>query len=51
LKLAGEFLNAPDAGTCNIGNYKYYNIEGSDDGKSPLTKQKDNFTCMKIEVF
>ena len=51
LKLAGEVLNVRDNGTCNVGNDKFYDLEGYNDGLSPLTRQKDHFTCIKIEVF
>ena len=48
LTLTGDLLNAPNAGQCKTGNQNHYNIEGD---ASPLTKEEDNFTCAKLEVF
>ncbi len=41
-------LNKQDEGRCFTGKDRYYDIEGD---VSPLTNQKDNFTCAQLEVY
>ena len=42
LTVTGNMLNSHNAGSCKTGKKHFYNILGE---VSPLTKQKDNFTC------
>jgi hypothetical protein len=51
LAVAGDQLNADNAGYCNVGTNNYYNISGDSSGKSPLTGEKDRFTCAELEVY
>jgi hypothetical protein len=46
-----EILRYSNAGRCNVGKNKYYDIEADEYGNSPLTGEKDNFSCKNIEVF
>jgi hypothetical protein len=41
-------LNQHNKGVCFTGKDNYYDIEGD---MSPLTNQKDRFTCAKLEVY
>ncbi len=41
-------LNQHNKGECRTGKGTYYDIEGD---VSPLTNQKDNFTCAQLEVY
>ena len=41
-------LNKHNQGWCLTGKDKYYDIEGD---VSPLTNQKDYFTCAELEVY
>ena len=41
-------LNQHNQGYCYTGKGKYYDIEGD---VSPLTNQKDRFTCTQLEVY
>jgi hypothetical protein len=41
-------LNQPEEGWCFTGKDRGYDIEGD---VSPLTNQKDNFTCAELEVY
>jgi hypothetical protein len=45
---SGTTLNKQEEGGCCTGKGRYYDIEGN---VSPLTNQKDNFTCAKLEVY
>lgn len=42
LTVTGDVLNRPDAGWCKTGFENYYDISWT---VSPLTQQKDRFTC------
>jgi hypothetical protein len=44
---SGTTLNQPNMGGCFTKN-TYYEIEGD---VSPLTNQKNNFTCAQLEVY
>jgi hypothetical protein len=44
-------LNADNVGYCYVGTSNYYNISGDSEGKSPLTGEKTNFTCVELEVY
>jgi hypothetical protein len=46
--LTGNILNNNNEGRCCTGKGKYYDIEGD---KSPLTGEKDEFTCAELEVY
>ena len=48
LRVSGDPLNAPNYGLCYTGKATYYDIEGD---VSPLTNQKDQFTCAELEVY
>ncbi len=48
LGVGGDQLNAHNIGWCKTGKSSYYDIEGD---KSPLTNQKDDFTCAELEVY
>ena len=41
-------LNQHDKGWCKTGKYRCYDIEGDE---SPLTNQKNDFTCAQLEVY
>ncbi len=41
-------LNQHNQGVCYTGKGNYYDIEGD---VSPLTNQKERFTCAQLEVF
>jgi hypothetical protein len=41
-------LNKQNEGICCTGKDRYYDIEGD---VSPLTNQKDDFTCGELEVY
>ena len=41
-------LNNHNEGECWTGTGKFYDIEGD---VSPLTNQKDSFTCAELEVY
>ena len=41
-------LNQHNKGWCKTGKWRYYDIEGD---VSPLTNQKDHFTCAQLEVY
>jgi hypothetical protein len=49
--VVGAQLNADNAGRCKVGTDKFYNISGDSSGKSPLTGEKNNFTCVELEVY
>lgn len=49
--VSGHQLNAENSGSCLVGKDKHYNIEEDSSGKSPLTGEKDKFTCGELEVF
>jgi hypothetical protein len=51
LSVKGDKLNADNAGLCCVGTDRYYNISGDSSGKSPLTGEKDYFTCVELEVY
>ncbi len=51
LYLEGEFLNGKNEGRCHVGRDRFYNVEGNQNGDSPLTRQKDQFTCSFLEVY
>jgi hypothetical protein len=41
-------LNKHNEGGCGTGKSRYYDIEGD---VSPLTNQKERFTCSELEVY
>ena len=41
-------LNEKNEGRCRTGKHNFYDIEGD---VSPLTNQKDSFTCEQLEVY
>ena len=45
---SGTALNIHDEGRCRTGKDRGYDIEGD---VSPLTNQKDRFTCAHLEVY
>lgn len=45
LALFGDELNESDCGMCRVGSDKFYDIQASYTSKSPLTGEKDTFTC------
>jgi hypothetical protein len=45
---SGSTLNKHNEGWCETGKQRYYAIEGD---VSPLTNQKDLFTCGELEVY
>ena len=51
LVVGGAQLNADNAGWCKVGTNYGYNISGDSEGKSPLTGEKNNFTCAELEVY
>jgi hypothetical protein len=51
LGVHGAQLNADNNGWCYVGKDRHYNIEGDSEGKSPLTGEKERFTCVKLEVY
>ena len=51
LYLDGEFLNGKNEGRCHVGKERFYNVEGIQNGDSPLTRQKEQFTCSYLEVY
>jgi hypothetical protein len=51
LSVTGAQLNADNAGWCCVGTDRYYNISGDSEGKSPLTGEKERFTCAELEVY
>lgn len=40
-----------NAGHCFVGRDKFYDIEEDEKDNSPLTGEKDYFTCENIEVY
>jgi hypothetical protein len=46
--ISGTKLNQHEEGMCSTGKERYYDIEGD---FSPLTYQKDRFTCNQLEVY
>jgi hypothetical protein len=50
-EVRGAQLNANNAGRCDVGTINHYNISGDSEGKSPLTGEKKNFTCVELEVY
>jgi len=48
LLLTGDILNNNNEGRCNTGKDRYYDIEGD---VSPLTGEKEKFTCAELEVY
>jgi hypothetical protein len=48
LLTSGTTLNQHNQGECWTGKDRYYDIEGD---VSPLTNQKDHFTCAQLEVY
>jgi hypothetical protein len=51
VKAINERLNYANAGRCVVDINYYYDLEAVLDENSPLTGEKDNFTCEHIEVF
>jgi hypothetical protein len=51
LEVTGAQLNTDNAGWCRVGTDNFYNISGDSEGKSPLTGEKNNFTCVELEVY
>lgn len=51
LEVTGDMLNEENRGFCYVGKNRYFDIEGSFEGHSPLTGEKNNFTVAKLEVF
>jgi hypothetical protein len=45
LKESGEKLNEEMRGCCDVGKVNGYDIEGDIEGRSPLTAEKEIFTC------
>ena len=48
LKIEGETLNGDWLGACKTGKDTEYNFEGE---MSPLTHEKNSFTCAQLEVY
>ena len=48
LGVSADQLNGANNGVCYTGKDKGYNIEGD---VSPLTNQKERFTCAELEVY
>ena len=51
LQVSGERLNEDYRGCCDVGKVNGYDIEGDQQGKSPLTGEKEIFTCEELEVY
>jgi hypothetical protein len=48
LLLTGNMLNNNNEGRCLTGKSNYYHIEGD---VSPLTGEKEKFTCAELELY
>jgi hypothetical protein len=48
LGITAHSLNADNEGKCSVGKYTGYDIEGD---VSPLTNEKNTFTCAQLEVY
>ena len=48
LGVYGDPINGPNNGQCFTDKFRGYDIEGN---VSPLTGQKEHFTCAELEVY
>jgi hypothetical protein len=51
LRLSGIRINSENGSFCCVGKNNFYDIEKDINGNSPLTGEKEEFTCTELEVY